>query len=64
MVNLYYDFAVGEAPTVDFCPESQKHKVEKHHESIKVSWLEPKFTDNVNVTEIVKTDVSVEVFFK
>jgi hypothetical protein len=48
----------GEAPAVDYCPPSQKHKIEKHHESIKASWIEPKFSDNVKVTETTQTNVS------
>lgn len=48
----------GEPPVVDYCPLSQKHKIEKHHESIKVSWIEPKFSDNVKVTDVTQTNVS------
>lgn len=52
----------GEPPTLDFCPTSQKHKIEKHHESIKVNWIEPKFSDNVKVTEVSKTNVRQKHF--
>lgn len=50
--------SAGEPPTVDFCPNSQNHKIEKHHENIKIEWIEPKFSDNVNVTEVAKTNVT------
>lgn len=53
----FFFYTVGEAPIVDFCPESQKFKIQKHHDSIKVAWIEPKFSDNVNITEIRKTNV-------
>jgi hypothetical protein len=48
----------GETPVVEYCPPSQKHKIEKHHESIKVFWTEPKFSDNVKVTDVTQTNVS------
>lgn len=48
----------GEAPVVEYCPPSQKHKIEKHHESIKAFWIEPKFSDNVKVTDVTQTNVS------
>lgn len=53
----------GEPPVVDYCPPSQKHKIEKHHESIKVSWIEPKFSDNVKVTDVTQTNVSEKKYF-
>ena len=53
----------GEPPVVDYCPLSQKHKIEKHHESIKVSWIEPKFSDNVKVTDVTQTNVSENKYF-
>ncbi|CRK94785.1 CLUMA_CG008279, isoform A [Clunio marinus] len=52
----------GEPPTVDFCPPTQKFRVEKHHESVKVTWIEPKFSDNVKVTDISQTNVSGSLF--
>lgn len=50
-------FPDGEPPTVDFCPPTQKHKIAKHHDSIKVNWTEPKFSDNVQVAHVAKTNV-------
>lgn len=50
-------FEDGEPPTVDFCPPTQKYKIEKYHESVKAFWIEPKFADNVRVTDVSKTNV-------
>ncbi|KAG5677773.1 hypothetical protein PVAND_007504 [Polypedilum vanderplanki] len=52
----------GEAPTVEYCPPSQKHKIEKHHESIKAFWIEPKFSDNVKVTDVTQTNLPGTLF--
>lgn len=45
-------------PVVKFCPETQHYTVARHHETIKVSWIEPIFEDNIKVTTITKSNVS------
>lgn len=50
-------------PVVKFCPETQHYTVAKHHETIKVSWIEPIFEDNIKVTTITKSNVSNHFFF-
>ncbi|XP_070501322.1 uncharacterized protein [Chironomus tepperi] len=52
----------GETPVVEYCPPSQKHKIEKHHESINVFWTEPKFSDNVKVTDVTQTNIPGSLF--
>uniref|UniRef100_A0A336M2Z5 CSON011141 protein n=1 Tax=Culicoides sonorensis TaxID=179676 RepID=A0A336M2Z5_CULSO len=46
----------GMPPVVKFCPETQHYTVAKHHETIKVSWIEPIFEDNIKVTSISKSN--------
>lgn len=53
----------GEPPSVDFCPPTQKYKIEKYHDSVKAFWVEPKFSDNVRVVDVSKTNVSRKTFF-
>lgn len=50
----------GEAPSVDYCPPTQKHRIDRHHDSVEVLWNEPKFSDNVKVIEISKTNVRIK----
>lgn len=47
----------GEPPSVDYCPPMQKHHIDSHHDSVQVFWVEPKFDDNVKVTEVTRTNV-------
>lgn len=47
----------GEPPLLDFCPQLQKFKIANNYDSIKAFWIDPKFSDNVRVTEITKTNV-------
>lgn len=54
----------GEPPSVDFCPPTQKYKVERYHETVKAFWVEPKFSDNVKVIEVSKTNVSERALFR
>lgn len=55
-------FTDGKAPALEFCPETQRHTLDKHDDSIKIVWDEPVFTDNVNVTHISRTNVSFAKF--
>lgn len=50
-------FAAGEPPTVKHCPESQSHSLKLYDDSIEILWIEPIFSDNVNVTNISRTNV-------
>lgn len=50
-------------PVVKFCPETQHYTVAKHHETIKVSWIEPIFEDNIKVTTMTKSNVSTHFFY-
>lgn len=57
----------GKAPSVFFCPENQRHSVNKFSENMKITWVEPIFIDNINVTEVIKSNVSFrpsKYFFK
>lgn len=47
----------GTPPTIKYCPESQKHILKKTHDRIKVFWKDPIFEDNINVTNIYRTNV-------
>lgn len=65
IIILYILFvlaSVGDPPTVQFCPRNQHHVLSGHAETAQVSWTEPHFGDNVNVTSITKTNVSSVVF--
>jgi hypothetical protein len=55
--------ADGQPPVVEYCPDTQKYTLVKSHESIKLSWLEPKFSDNINVTDVTRTNVSKITFY-
>ncbi|XP_063698079.1 uncharacterized protein LOC134829016 [Culicoides brevitarsis] len=48
----------GMPPVVKFCPETQHYTVARHHETIKVSWIEPIFEDNIKVTSVTKSNES------
>ncbi|CAD7082561.1 unnamed protein product [Hermetia illucens] len=47
----------GSPPTVKYCPSTQKYTLTEQDDSIKISWKEPIFVDNVNVTEISRTNI-------
>lgn len=49
--------SAGEPPTVDYCPPTQRHHIDSHHDSVQVFWVEPKFADNVKVVEVTRTNV-------
>ncbi|XP_058832942.1 uncharacterized protein LOC131690887 [Topomyia yanbarensis] len=46
----------GRPPTVDFCPDTQIYTIEGHHQSVKATWEEPIFSDNVGVVTITKSN--------
>ncbi|XP_053687238.1 uncharacterized protein LOC128736775 [Sabethes cyaneus] len=46
----------GRPPTVDFCPDTQIYTIEGRHESVKATWEEPIFSDNVGVVTITKSN--------
>lgn len=48
----------GKPPTVDFCPNTQIYTIEGRHQSVKATWEEPIFSDNVGVVTITKSNVS------
>ncbi|XP_055531345.1 uncharacterized protein LOC129722123 isoform X2 [Wyeomyia smithii] len=47
---------VGRPPAVDFCPDTQIYTIEGRHESVKATWEEPIFSDNVGVVTITKSN--------
>lgn len=47
----------GEPPAVQFCPKNQHHTLNRYDDSVQIAWTEPYFTDNVNVTNVSKTNV-------
>lgn len=57
-----FHFVEGEPPLVKFCPQTQVYYRDMLHGSIKIAWNEPIFKDNVNVTEISRTNVSLIYF--
>ncbi|XP_062552404.1 uncharacterized protein LOC134217619 [Armigeres subalbatus] len=46
----------GRPPTVDFCPDTQIYTIEGRHQSVKATWEEPIFSDNVGVVTITKSN--------
>lgn len=46
----------GSPPTVDFCPDTQIYTIEGRHQSVKATWEEPIFSDNVGVVTITKSN--------
>ncbi|XP_021695533.1 uncharacterized protein LOC5579875 isoform X2 [Aedes aegypti] len=46
----------GKPPTVDFCPDTQIYTIEGRHQSVKATWEEPIFSDNVGVVTITKSN--------
>lgn len=48
----------GSPPRVDFCPDTQVYTIEGRHQSVKATWEEPVFSDNVGVVTITKSNVS------
>ncbi|XP_055612375.1 uncharacterized protein LOC129758780 [Uranotaenia lowii] len=46
----------GNPPTVDFCPDTQIYTIEGRHQSVKATWEEPIFSDNVGVVTITKSN--------
>lgn len=48
----------GNPPKVVYCPETQHYSLKRFNENIKISWTEPIFTDNTNITEISRTNVN------
>ncbi|KFB47090.1 AGAP005713-PA-like protein [Anopheles sinensis] len=46
----------GSPPRVDFCPDTQVYTIEGRHQSVKATWEEPVFSDNVGVVTITKSN--------
>ncbi|XP_058065891.1 fibrillin-1 [Anopheles bellator] len=46
----------GSPPRVDFCPDTQLYTIEGRHQSVKATWEEPVFSDNVGVVTITKSN--------
>ncbi|XP_055619958.1 uncharacterized protein LOC129764668 [Toxorhynchites rutilus septentrionalis] len=47
---------VGSPPVVEFCPDTQIYTIEGRHQSVKATWEEPIFSDNVSVITITKSN--------
>lgn len=52
-----FRYSDGEPPTVLYCPKNKQHTLDKFDDSVQASWTEPVFNDNVNVTNITKSNV-------
>uniref|UniRef100_A0A1B0D5U1 HYR domain-containing protein n=2 Tax=Phlebotomus papatasi TaxID=29031 RepID=A0A1B0D5U1_PHLPP len=52
----------GQPPSVTFCPAAQKHTLDDNSSSIPVTWPEPSFTDNINVSDVTRTNIPGNYF--
>uniref|UniRef100_A0A1B0GGR9 Uncharacterized protein n=1 Tax=Lutzomyia longipalpis TaxID=7200 RepID=A0A1B0GGR9_LUTLO len=46
----------GQPPSVTSCPAAQRHMLDDNSSSIPVTWSEPSFADNVNVSDVTRTN--------
>lgn len=51
----------GEPPIVQFCPRNHHHVLANadDEQQTQLSWTEPHFVDNINVTAVTKTSVII-----
>uniref|UniRef100_A0A182MC95 HYR domain-containing protein n=1 Tax=Anopheles culicifacies TaxID=139723 RepID=A0A182MC95_9DIPT len=54
--NFLINVLPGSPPRVDFCPDTQVYTIEGRHQSVKATWEEPVFSDNVGVVTITKSN--------
>uniref|UniRef100_A0A4Y0BIY2 Uncharacterized protein n=1 Tax=Anopheles funestus TaxID=62324 RepID=A0A4Y0BIY2_ANOFN len=54
--NFLVNVLPGSPPRVDFCPDTQVYTIEGRHQSVKATWEEPVFSDNVGVVTITKSN--------
>ncbi|XP_059609249.1 sushi, von Willebrand factor type A, EGF and pentraxin domain-containing protein 1 [Phlebotomus argentipes] len=52
----------GQPPSVTFCPAAQRHTLDDNSSSIAVTWPEPSFTDNINVSDVTRTNAPGNLF--
>ncbi|GAB0100998.1 uncharacterized protein DMENIID0001_171150 [Sergentomyia squamirostris] len=52
----------GQPPSVTFCPAAQRHSLDDNSSSIAVTWPEPTFTDNINVSDVTRTNTPGDFF--
>ncbi|XP_035914416.1 uncharacterized protein LOC118513121 isoform X2 [Anopheles stephensi] len=54
--SFFINVLPGSPPRVDFCPDTQVYTIERRHQSVKATWEEPVFSDNVGVVTITKSN--------